>query len=83
MIPKGQQQLYTHHEAGQFYVHHVMFEHPLGKPYFCDGRYYASEDAAVVGFALRWEVSKNGAPVEDTSYARMEARMISPGVFED
>lgn len=87
-LQPGHQQLYHHPEAGQFYVYRFSDggDHPTGLPFFCAGRYYASEREAVIGFDAEWNAAHTKALVEssiDSSYARMEARMIRPGVFEE
>jgi hypothetical protein len=48
-LKRGEQSSHIHPEAGYFQVRH-MLDHPVGLPFFCNGRYYATEQAAVVGF---------------------------------
>jgi hypothetical protein len=45
-------------------------DHPAGRPYFCAGRFYASEEAAVRGFD---GMTKEAPAVEDRRYAMAEA----------
>lgn len=75
--------VYQHSEAGVVYVDRFSADFPEGRPFFCCGRFYASPDEAFAGFTAEWERSKSEPDVVDTNYARMEARMISPGVFEE
>lgn len=79
----GDRKLYTHPEAGQFYVCRFFGPHPDGLPFFCVGRFYATEEAAVDGFYAAWAASADDEAPIDTSYARMEATMVRPGVFEE
>lgn len=46
----GESRQYQHPEAGSFLVRRFFGPHPDGLPYFTDGRFYASEQAAVDGF---------------------------------
>lgn len=46
----GERRRHEHPEAGAFYVSRFCGPHPDGLPYFCDGRFYVSELAAVDGF---------------------------------
>lgn len=49
-LKPGESRQYQHPEAGSFLVRRSFGPHPDGLPYFTDGRFYASEQAAVDGF---------------------------------
>jgi hypothetical protein len=67
----GEQRSHSHPKAGAFLVRRWFGDdHPKRRPFFCAGRFYASEEAAVLGFFAACEEPPRA---EDRSYARAEA----------
>lgn len=84
-LKQGENRYYTHHDTGGFYVRRMEGPGPrradgVSLPFFCNGRYFATEAEAVAGF---YDAARQPPGSADDSYARADANLVRPGVFEE